>query len=148
MHCVLMASGFSKKRVSEKQGFLNKKGGIIKSWSRRYFMLNKQSLVYFRREQEFNSESPQSGLSPLGRIFLTDVVNIEAESVRKKEPFVFSLHTKKRSILLQASSAAECDSWVSAIREALQREGKAENEDPFRRTLRRLAPGESVFIAS
>ncbi len=132
-----------------KEGFLNKKGGIIKCWNRRYFMLNKQSLVYFRREQGIDNDTSQTALiSPLGRIFLSDVTSIETENVDKKKPFVFSLHTKKRVLLFQAFNSAELNSWVDAIHKTLKTEGEAEKKDPFRRTLRRLAPGILYHVAS
>lgn len=121
-----------------KEGFLYKKGGIIKSWTRRYFILNKQSLCYFRREQEDGSAD---NLQPLGRIFLSDIVTIETDGVEKRKAFVFALHTKKRSVLLQAANVDDRESWVTAIRRALESEGEAERKDPFRRTLRKLAPG-------
>lgn len=132
-----------------KEGFLNKKGGILKGWSRRYFMLNKQSLVYFRKEQEVSADDAKSDLRPMGRIFLSDIVSIGAtkEGKHRKE-FLFTLHTKKRVICLQAFSGAEQGRWVAAIRGALESEGEAEKRDPFRRTLRRLAPGESILPSS
>ncbi len=99
-------------------------------------MLNKQSLVYFKREQE--AVSP---LTPQGRLFLSDIVRIDRGPIDTKKQNVFSLHTKKRVVLLSASSAMEKDSWVTAIEGALHSEGEAEKKDPFRRTLRRLAPG-------
>lgn len=116
-----------------KEGFLNKKRGILKGWNKRYFMLNKQSLVYFRREQE-------SEFSAMGRIFLSDIVSID-KAKDEIECRKFCLYTKKRVIFLQASSTAERESWLGAIRSALESEGEAEKKDPFRRTLRRLAPG-------
>lgn len=125
-----------------KEGFLYKKGGIIKSWSRRYFILNKQSLCYFKREQEVSDGTMQEGLHPLGRVFLSDVVNIETDGAEKKKAFVFALHTKKRAVLLQAANNQDREAWVEAIRRALESEGEAEKKDPFRRTLRKLAPGE------
>ena len=121
-----------------KEGFLYKKGGIIKSWSRRYFILNRQSLCYFRNETH---DHLGEGLDPLGRIFLSDIVKIETEGVEKKKAFVFALHTKKRAVLLQASNNEDRDAWVDTIRHTMESDKEAERKDPFRRTLRRLKPG-------
>ncbi len=120
---------------------MHKKGGIIKSWSRRFFILNKQSLVYFKREQDISEGQLREDLHPLGRIFLSDVVTIVTDGVEKKRSFVFALHTKKRAVLLQAASNEDRQGWVEAIRRALESEGEAERKDPFRKTLRRLKPG-------
>ena len=123
-----------------KEGYLCKKGGVIKSWSRRYFVLNHQCLCYFKRA--LNGSEADSGLQPLGRVFLSDIVDIETEGVEKKRAFVFSLNTKKRGVLLQASNEDDREKWVYAVRQALEKDKRAEREDPFRRTLRKLKPGE------
>lgn len=126
-----------------KEGFLFKKGGLIKSWSRRYFVLNRESLCYFKRELQAaqRREDGVQGLEPLGRIFLTDIVSIDTEGVEKKKAFVFALHTPKRAVLLQAANAEDKLNWAEAIRKAKEEDKEAERKDPFRRTLRRLAPG-------
>lgn len=121
-----------------KEGFLCKKRGVIKSWSRKYFILNRQSLCYFRREQ-----STSERMEPEGRIFLSDVVTIQTDGVEKKKSFVFALHTKKRAVLLQAANNEDRDKWVEAIGHALETDSRAEREDPFRKTLRKLKPGEA-----
>lgn len=118
-----------------KEGFLYKKGGIIKSWSRRYFVLNPQSLCYFRSESH-------DKLEPLGRIFLSDIVGISTESTEKKKAFVFVLHTKKRAVLLQGANNEDRDKWVASIEKASEKDEEAEKQDPFRKSLRRLTPGE------
>ena len=128
-----------------KEGFLCKKGGVIKSWSRRYFVLNHQCLCYFKREVS-GGGADETGLQPMGRVFLSDVVNIETESVEKKKAFVFALHTRKRGMLLQASNNEDRQKWVEAVRHALESDSKAEREDPFRKTLRRLKPGKQKDI--
>jgi len=121
-----------------KEGFIYKKGGIIKSWSRRYFILNRQSLCYFKNETH---DHLGEKLDPLGRIFLSDIVKIETEGLEKRKAFVFALHTKKRAVLLQAASDDDRDMWVDAIQRTMESDKEAERKDPFRRTLRRLAPG-------
>lgn len=117
-----------------KDGFLYKKGGIIKSWSRRYFVLSPQSLCYFRSEDHEKME-------PLGRIFLSDIVSISTEGTEKKKAFVFVLHTKKRAVLLQGANTEDRDKWISAIQRSLEVDREAESKDPFRKSLRRLTPG-------
>ena len=126
-----------------KEGFLFKKGGIIKSWSRRYCVLNKQSLCYFKHEFDASTQETEGGggLAPLGRIFLSDVVNIQSEGVEKKKAFVFALHTRKRAVLFQAANTEDKEKWVEAIKVTLESDKEAERKDPFRRTLRKLSPG-------
>lgn len=132
--CPRRPSSTSSAQLMVKEGFLSKRRGILRSWSRKYFILNKQSLVYFKRERE--TQTPQ------GRLFLSDISKIDKAATDIKRQHAFGLHTKKRVVLLSASSAAERESWLTAIEGALTSEGEAERKDPFRRTLRRLAPGE------
>lgn len=122
-----------------KEGFLYKKGGIIKSWSRRFFVLSHQSLCYFRSEDH-------DTLEPLGRIFLSDIVSISTESTEKKKAFVFVLHTKKRAVLLQGSNTEDRDKWVQIIKKSLETDKEAEKKDPFRKSLRKLTPGTYTCI--
>lgn len=123
-----------------KEGFLFKKGGVMKSWSRRYFVLTPQSLSYFK------SELHQTTRQPLGRIFLSDIVHISTESSEKRKAFVFALLTKKRTVLLQAANTEDKEKWAEAVRRSLETDKEAEKKDPFRRSLRRLTPGLSVEV--
>ena len=125
--------------IVSKEGFLYKKGGIIKSWSRRYFVLSPQSLCYFRSETH-------EKLEPLGRIFLSDIVDISTESTEKKKAFVFVLTTKKRAVLLQGANNEDRHKWVEAIKRAAEHDKEAESKDPFRKSLRRLTPGTYVSM--
>eukprot|EP00731_Ephydatia_muelleri_P011008 Em0005g1594a len=135
-----MATGLEKqgcKRASStlilKEGFLYKKGHIIKIWSRKYFVLTRESLNYFKRESEMRE--------PMGRVFLSDVTDITTEGLDTKRSFVFAVHTKRRCTLLQGSNVEDMENWVRAIREALETDKELERKDPFRKTLRRLEPG-------
>ena len=137
-----MSPSISSSTLVVKEGFLSKKRGILKGWSRKYFMLNKQSLVYFKQEQ--GSTSP---VEPQGRLFLSDIVKMDREAMNTKKQHVFTLCTKKRAILLSAASSQERESWLTAIEGAFKSEGEAERKDPFRRTLRCLAPGEQSVVS-
>lgn len=105
-------------------------------WSRRYFVLTPQSLCYFR------SEMYQRTRQPLGRIFLSDIVRINTETSEKRKAFVFALHTKKRAVMLQAANTEDKEKWAATVRQSLEQDKEAEKKDPFRKSLRRLTPGE------
>jgi hypothetical protein len=128
-----MASRLSQSIIL-KEGFLYKKGGVIKSWSRRFFVLSPQSLCYFKTEDH-------QTLEPLGRIFLSDIVSISTDGPEKKKAFVFVLQTKKRAVLLQGANTEDRDKWINIIKKSLDNEKEAEKKDPFRRSLRQLTPG-------
>lgn len=77
----------------------------------------------------------------MGRVFLSDIVDIQTDGVEKRKAFVFALHTRKRAVLLQAANSEDRDKWVHAIHSTLESDKEAEHKDPFRKTLRRLARG-------
>lgn len=122
-----------------KEGFLFKRGEIIKKWVRRYCVLNPQCLCYFKKQA--HSED----VEPLGRVFLDDIIDIDVEASMKKRPFCFCLHTdnshKRKSIYFNASSDVERNQWISCIKNAKEKERKAERDDPFRKTLKKLTKG-------
>ena len=123
--CRLTWDKQSQSSLVVKEGFLNKKGCVLKCWSSKYFMLNKQSLVYFHHREQPLEEG--SSLSPQGRIFLSDLVSVERESdAGDKKACQLILHTKKHRVKLQASSQVERDGWVDAI--MLQRTLESEGE--------------------
>lgn len=123
-----------------KEGYLFKRGEIIKKWVRRYCVLNPQCLCYFKK-QTHSSEDAE----PLGRIFLDDIINIDNEVSLRKKPFCFCLHTdnghKRKSIYFHASSDVERKEWIECIKNAKEKERKAERDDPFRKTLKKLTKG-------
>lgn len=137
-------SGPGRSSLAIKEGFLGKQGGFLKTWSRKYFLLNKQSLVYFRKDQSLEEVQSKADMSPQGRIFLSDVVKVESEEEdRRKSQFL--ILTKKHKIKLQASNEAEVHAWIEAIQKAIESEGEAEAKDHFRKSLRKLAPGEASY---
>jgi len=136
-----MDSKKSKCSLVIKEGTLNKQGNFLKNWSKKYFLLNKQSLVYFRKEKSLESCSTER--TPQGRIFLSDILKLDCEEEDRKK-CQLTIVTKKHRIRLQASSGEEVDSWSKSIQGAIDTEGEAEAADPFRKSLRKLAPGKTV----
>lgn len=122
-----------------KEGFLCKRGEIIKTWMRRYCALNPQCLCYFKNVTR-NEE-----IEPLGRIFLDDIVDIEPDVVVKKKQHCFVLHTdtghKRKTVYFQASGDLDRTEWIQSIKNAKEKEKRAEKEDPFRKTLKKLTKG-------
>lgn len=133
-----------KSSLAIKEGFLSKQGSFIKTWSRKYFLLNKQSLVYFRKEQSLEEVHSNSAMSPQGRIFLSDVMKLESEEEDRRKG-QFTIFTKKHKLKLQASSETELQAWMEAIQTAIASEGEAEAKDPFRKSLHKLAPGKDSY---
>ncbi len=101
MQALGSSSGLQSLKVSgEKSGWLSKRGGGVKAWKRRWFVLKGAQLMYFT--------SPQA-CTASGRI------PIEATRVQVDTETEFSIIADYRSYELSAESEAEQKDWVRAI---------------------------------
>jgi kinesin family member 5 len=94
------------------KGYLNKEGGFVKSWRRRYFILRGASVLYFKDAGVDNA---------LGAIPITgdsQVRPAEADCKRKNSFGIY--HPSERTYYMQASSVEERDQWINAIYGVLQ----------------------------
>lgn len=92
----------------DKDGFLTKQGGSIKTWRRRWFVLKDKKLVYFKTKTDVEA---------------TGIIELEADSfVRderdkdKKRKFMFSVGTSRRVFFMHADTETEMQQWITAIK--------------------------------
>jgi len=94
----------------DKDGYLTKQGGGIKTWKRRYFILKDKTLFYYK--------------TPKDQVY-TGKLELEANSVVKEEPLkrktMFSITTSKRVYYMYAEKVEQMKEWVSAIQNSLSR---------------------------
>lgn len=105
-----------------KQGWLAKQGGMVKSWKRRWFVLEGKMLYYFKSEDDANryfntSEKRQTGVGaflmsvqPQGRIEMDDAI---ISSAHKKSGRRFSLEIAPHE---PGASGASSSSAASGVR--------------------------------
>ncbi|XP_078358276.1 pleckstrin homology domain-containing family A member 1-like [Oculina patagonica] len=90
-----------------KEGYLTKKGAVVKNWKKRYFKLDSLKLAYYEK----NSDK-----DPIRVIFASEIVavrqNIGADNTRKH---LFEVVTPSRRFLIQGETEEEMKSWVDAI---------------------------------
>ena len=97
-------------------GFLYKRGRLVKSWRRRFFVVDGDRLKYFEDETRAR---------PLGHIELREVVDIsELDSIamaglRPVTDFALRVSTIGRVLYLCASSSAERSAWSARIAAAV-----------------------------
>jgi len=93
----------------EKDGWLTKQGGGVKTWKRRYFILKTNFICYYKDSK--NLKHPQ------GVIDLNDckVCKVDAES---KKTFTFNIITTRRTYLIKGDSDEDVDGWISSIEKA------------------------------
>jgi len=92
----------------DREGWLTKQGGSIKTWKRRWFVLKGKRLVYFKSKTDVEA---------------TGIIELEADSfVRderdkdKKRKFMFSVGTSRRVFFMHSDTEAEMTGWINAIK--------------------------------
>ncbi|XP_051928651.1 pleckstrin homology domain-containing family A member 1-like [Hippocampus zosterae] len=95
-----------------KAGFCVKQGAVMKTWKRRYFMLDQNSLRYFK------SDSDREALRV---ILLKDILKVQQcqQSELMMRDNLFEMITSSRTFYLQTDTPEEMDNWIEAINGAL-----------------------------
>jgi len=89
----------------DKDGYLTKQGGSIKTWKRRYFVLKDRTLYYYKTPKD---------------VVITGKIDLEPSSLVKEEqgkkrPNLVSITTAKRIFFMYADNAMDVKAWVDAI---------------------------------
>jgi hypothetical protein len=88
---------------AQKKGFATKKGGVVKNWKRRYFVLKDTCLAYYKEETSMEAQG---------------VVLLERSWVERTDSDTFfKVCTPSRVYEIKTDSAAETEAWISAIDE-------------------------------
>jgi len=87
-------------------GFLTKKGKVVTSWKRRFFILTAKNLSYYAR--------PDSKC--LGAIPLREVKEVEEDCTDRD--FCLGITTISRRYLLQTDDEHQLYEWIESIRAA------------------------------
>lgn len=111
---------------SHKEGFMEKKTGLLSMWRSRYFVLMHDVLCYFKNEDQKDS------MTPAGRVFFNDIISIERVE-KKGRPFCFIITEEDKRHLLSCSSLVERDAWISVINRGKDHHSNQEKNDPVRR---------------
>ncbi|XP_069021523.1 cytohesin-4 isoform X1 [Embiotoca jacksoni] len=117
----------------DREGWLLKMGGRVKTWKRRWFILTDSCLYYF----EYTTDKDPIGIIPLenlsvrqlqdsGKPFCLELYNCKGQKIKacKTENKGRVVQGKHQSYRLSAAGAAERDDWIDAIRASI-------TKDPF-----------------
>ncbi|XP_054634087.1 cytohesin-4-like [Dunckerocampus dactyliophorus] len=119
----------------DREGWLLKLGGRVKTWKRRWFILTDSCLYYF----EFTTDKEPRGIIPLENLCVREVPfprkpyclelynpNSRGQKIKacKTETDGRVVEGKHQSYAICATSADERDSWIAAIRASI-------TKDPF-----------------
>jgi len=86
---------------------LHKEGGSVKTWKKRWFILDGDSVTYYNKP----------GGDKKGSISLKDVGAVRAEDYKDKK-FCFKMVTSNRAYYMTASSHEEMKGWIESLTEA------------------------------
>uniref|UniRef100_A0A3B4AD10 PH domain-containing protein n=1 Tax=Periophthalmus magnuspinnatus TaxID=409849 RepID=A0A3B4AD10_9GOBI len=117
----------------DREGWLLKIGGRVKTWKRRWFILTDSCLYYFK----YTTDKDPIGIIPLENLcvrelqdsskpFCLELFSLKAQKVKacKTEHRGRVVQGKHQSYKLSASSEEEREAWVTAIRASI-------TKDPF-----------------
>uniref|UniRef100_A0A673LXC9 Pleckstrin homology domain-containing family A member 1-like n=1 Tax=Sinocyclocheilus rhinocerous TaxID=307959 RepID=A0A673LXC9_9TELE len=95
-----------------KAGYCVKQGGVMKNWKRRYFMLDDNTLSYFKSDME---------REPLRAILLKEVNRVQEckQSDLMMRDNLFELVTTSRTFYFQVGVPEEMHGWIKAISGAI-----------------------------
>ncbi|CAK8987928.1 RasGEF domain-containing serine/threonine-protein kinase X (Ras guanine nucleotide exchange factor X) (RasGEF domain-containing protein X) [Durusdinium trenchii] len=113
------AGGARKSRNFVMSGYVNKRGGRIKTWKKRFMVITGEGLVYFKTKDDF-TKVPQEiqGLLPFSEMVALPKQIAVADEIRFVKPGyknAFRVMTKKRERIFTTSDAKLSGKWVRAI---------------------------------
>lgn len=85
----------------------------MKNWRNRWFVLQRDMLFYFKSRMDSK---------PIGYVPLKEATVFKTEKFKKTRPHTFELNSVqiRKVFYIQAQTAAECDAWVEAIKNAAE----------------------------
>jgi len=137
----------TKARFVLKEGSLRKQGVVVRSWKRRWFVLRRWDLLYYK-----SSESCTKGENPLGvirisarttieKILPSDIPrgNVGRHShllVLVSDPYQHQSRTEGRSYYISCASEEEREEWSNAIKTNVLGIRQRERRQQWKRSLR------------
>lgn len=96
----------------DKDGYLTKQGGSIKTWKRRYFILKGRTLYYYKTPKD---------QTITGKIDLEPSSLVKEEPAKKKgQPNLFSITTAKRIFFMFPDKPEDTKDWVDAVQKGIE----------------------------
>jgi len=114
-----------------KEGFLTKQGRNVKSWRKRWFVLNDSlcTLTYYKTREMAQKESVTAAKAK-GQIFFTQEHFIEdAPELENEKKFSFKIRGPERILFVHALNESEKNEWMEAMRFVLPQNKKIRDKE-------------------
>ena len=106
----------------ERTGWLMKQGEYLKTWRRRWFVLKRGKLFWFKNSYISSASKPR------GIIPVTSCLTVKgAEDVLNK-PFSFELTTSRETMYFIADSEKEKEDWINAVGRSIVQHSRSVTE--------------------
>jgi len=105
---------------ADKEGFLTKQGGSIRTWKRRWFVLKGMKIYYFKTRNDLEAK---------GIIELEPDSFVKDEKDKKKR-FMFSVGTSRRVFFIVADNEKDMLSWIDSIKRNIDGNAPTNNPPP------------------
>eukprot|EP01083_Nonionella_stella_P064372 167681_1 len=114
------------------QGYLQKRGAVVKSWKNRFFVLKRivtlisdSETVISHSLSYYKSEPENSKIRPISTVDLNEAVAVSQGLEPNASPWSIDIVTPKRIWALAAENGVERDKWLSALSEAIPNAGSS-----------------------
>nr|XP_039258183.1 rho guanine nucleotide exchange factor 4-like [Styela clava] len=126
-----MCDSWEQSGFVSKQGFMTKRGGSVKSWYIRWFLLRGYKLAYYNEPTD---------LHPIGVLDLTSYKSLEPDASHVGRPYAFGIKMPERTYYMYTTSEEERQEWINIL------QWKFEGIERSRRQAHR--PFETVVFSS
>lgn len=95
----------------ERSGWLTKQGDYIKTWRRRWFVLKRGKLLWFKDQ----AAAATRGSTPRGVISVGDCLTVKGAEDVVNKPFAFELSSGSYTMFFIADNEKEKEDWINSI---------------------------------
>ncbi|KYQ89736.1 pleckstrin (PH) domain-containing protein [Tieghemostelium lacteum] len=105
----------------DRDGWLTKQGGSIRTWRKRWFVLKGKKLYYFKTKTDVEAT---------GIIELEENSFVKTETDKdKKKKFMFSVGTPKRTFFIFSETEPDMKQWIDSIKHNIEGDGTSPNKN-------------------
>ncbi|CAF1829055.1 unnamed protein product [Brassica napus] len=95
----------------ERSGWLTKQGDYIKTWRRRWFVLKRGKLLWFKDQ----AAAETRGSTPRGVISVGDCLTVKGAEDVVNKPFAFEISSGNYTLFFVADNDKEKEEWINSI---------------------------------